>query len=150
MSKLWQLGRGDVRFVVNTHWHWDHSWGNEFFGREATVISHSEARKRLVSELLLDDGHILAEDGWPVITLDKSLTIHFNGEEVKILTLPKSGHTDGDVVVYFSVSKVLCVGDYFVVDKFPLIDLDSGGDIAGYFTNIDYQLQISFLYISAC
>lgn len=137
------LGGGDVRFVVSTHHHWDHSWGNEFHGPEgAVIIAHPELRSLLLQELLPDDsGRTLERGGLPVITTESSLVLHFNGEQVRLTAMPQGGHTGGDMVAYFTGSNVLCAGDYYFAGKYPIIDIEAGGSLEGYLGNADVLLE---------
>lgn len=137
LRALSNIHSGELRFVLNTHWHGDHTGGNALFSNQATVISHDNVRNRL----MVDQNNFFSstpaqpEAAWPVITFDHSLTIHFNNETVKVLHFP-SGHTDGDSVVYFTRSNVVHMGDLFFSGMFPFIDLDSGGNVINYTENI--------------
>ncbi len=126
------LGRGKLKFVLNTHWHGDHTGGNKIFGRQAPIVAHENVRKRL-----LEDGDSPApKEALPVITYKDGISIHFNGETIRVYHLP-AGHTDGDSVIYFTESNVLHMGDLFFSGRFPYIDLGSGGDVAGFLKNVD-------------
>ena len=130
------IGKGDVKFVLNTHWHGDHTGGNEVFGLHAPIIAHENVRKRL-----LEDGATPAPKvALPVITYADGVSVHFNGETIRVYHLP-TGHTDGDSVVYFTESNVMHMGDLFFSGRFPYIDLGSGGDVAGYVRNIGTVLE---------
>ena len=93
-----ELGGESPRFILDSHSHDDHVNGNPEFRREGTIISHVNARTRIVEEK--------PAEYWPVITFDQSLSIHLNGEEIRALHYA-SGHTDGDIVVYFVASNVI-------------------------------------------
>lgn len=127
---LTDLGGGKLHFLLNTHWHGDHTGGNEIFGKSTTIIAHENVRARLTTEQTSFGRTIPAKskDGWPVITLDKSLSIHFNGETIEVIHYPH-GHTDGDIVIFFSGSNVVHMGDDFFSGRFPYVDLDHGGDV---------------------
>jgi glyoxylase-like metal-dependent hydrolase (beta-lactamase superfamily II) len=134
-----------VRFVLNTHWHFDHSGGNAPFAAEATIIAHENARRRMrdgdPKEVA---GHPVlpaAPEALPVISFDRSLTVHLNGEDVRALHYPR-GHTDGDVVVHFTRSGVVHMGDDFVTLGFPFIDVASGGSLLGLIENLDAVLAV--------
>lgn len=138
-----ELSDGELRFVLNTHWHGDHTGGNIHFSKDATIIAHHNVRKRLMSK---QSNHFGAsppqpKKAWPVITFDHSLTIHFNDEDIQFIHFPK-GHTDGDGVVYFPTSKVAHLGDHFFVGRFPFVDLNSGGNVIGYTENIAKMLEL--------
>ncbi len=122
-----KIGKGKLAFVINTHWHGDHTGGNAEFGKEAPILAHTNVRKRLAEQ---QSGPAL-----PVITFDDSLSVHFNGEEVEVIHFP-AGHTDGDSVIFFKGSNVVHMGDQFFNGRFPFIDLDSGGTVDGYMNNV--------------
>ena len=111
-----------VRFVINTHYHGDHTGGNASFGGASTIIAHDNVRKRLMGTE--------TKAGLPVITFDHDVTVHVNGEDIRALHFP-SGHTDGDVIVFFPKSNVVHMGDDFVRYGFPYIDVKSGGSVQG-------------------
>jgi glyoxylase-like metal-dependent hydrolase (beta-lactamase superfamily II) len=106
-----------VRFVLNTHWHFDHTGGNLDLAKAgAILVAHDNVRKRLVEgnpNLLGNKIDPAPKEALPVITFGQSLTVHLNGEEVRALHYPK-GHTDGDSVIYFAKSNVVHMGDDFV------------------------------------
>lgn len=136
------INPGALRFVLNTHFHGDHTGGNVAFGREANIIAHTNVRKRLSTENRVPGNTAAAapKEALPVITFDDSLSIHFNGEEVRAVHLPH-GHTDGDLVIYFTKSNVIHLGDHFFRDRFPFVDLDSGGTVQGLTENIGKVLS---------
>lgn len=132
------LGKGKLKFVLNTHWHGDHTGGNAEFGREAPIIAHSNVRKRLATRQETR-GRVrepAPPEALPVITFDESLSLHFNGEEIKAVHYPH-GHTDGDTVIFFTGSNVVHMGDLFFADRFPFVDLDSGGDVEGLISAVE-------------
>ncbi|RPH69165.1 MAG: MBL fold metallo-hydrolase [Myxococcaceae bacterium] len=133
-------GDRPVRFVLNTHWHGDHTGGNEIFGETAPIIAQENVRKRLVTGGVLSNGRRFEpapEGALPIITFDRKLSVHVNDEEIRGLHLER-GHTDGDVVVYFTRSNVVHMGDQFVSGGFlPFVDFNSGGDLDGLIANID-------------
>ena len=136
------IGGGELKFVLNTHFHGDHTGGNQVFGPEAPIIAQTNVRKRLSSEQTRDGRTSPAapKEAWPVITFDQSVSVHFNGEEIKALHFPH-GHTDGDSVVFFKGSNVVHMGDDFFAGRFPFVDLDSGGDVEGLVRNIGEVLE---------
>jgi glyoxylase-like metal-dependent hydrolase (beta-lactamase superfamily II) len=137
-AALTKLNNGPLKFVLNTHWHGDHTGGNPFFGKEAAIIAHTNVRQRLMTEQRRGERITppLPKEGWPVITLESSLSIHFNGEEIKAVHFPR-GHTDGDCVIFFVNANVVHMGDDFFVGRFPFVDLNSGGDVEGLTKNIE-------------
>jgi len=136
---LKDLGDGKLKFVLNTHWHGDHTGGNVAFGPDAPIIAHDNVRRRLSteqkSEFFKRTTPASPNEALPVITFDKSLSVHFNGEEIKVIHFPH-GHTDGDSVIFFTNSNVVHLGDDFFVSRFPFVDLESGGDVEGLIKNI--------------
>lgn len=139
-AALKTLGQGKLRFILNTHWHNDHTGGNAAFGPEATIIAHDNVRKRLSTEQRLEffkqTVPASPKEALPVITFDQSLSVHFNGEEIRALHLPQ-GHTDGDSIIFFTSSNVVHLGDDFFSGSFPFVDLDSGGSVEGLTKNIE-------------
>lgn len=124
-----------VRFVLNTHWHGDHTGGNKALAVEATIVAHENVRKRLESGApprQPDDEATppAPPEALPVVTFNDKLSLHVNGEEVRALHQP-SGHTDGDTVIYFTKSNVVHMGDDFVTYGFPYVDVPSGGSVKG-------------------
>lgn len=126
------LGEGKLKFVINTHWHGDHTGGNPVFGVDSTIIAHTNVRKRLSSTNTVMNQTVepAPKVALPVITFDESLSVHFNGEEIKAIHYP-NGHTDGDGVIYFTGANVVHMGDDFVTYGFPFVDLNSGGSVEG-------------------
>ncbi|HKQ77011.1 MAG TPA: MBL fold metallo-hydrolase [Blastocatellia bacterium] len=137
-AALKELGQGKLKFVINTHWHGDHTGGNALFGVDSTIVAHANVRKRLGSESVNRAGQKLPpapKEALPLITFDESLSVHFNGEEIKAVHYP-NGHTDGDGVIFFTQSNVVHMGDDFFAGKFPFVDLSSGGSVEGLARNI--------------
>jgi cyclase len=130
-----------VRFVINTHYHGDHTHGNKVFGQKSTVIAHDNARKRIAADAQFDGkpGTKAPPHALPVITFDHQLSLHLNGEEVRGLHVPSS-HTDGDTVVFFTKSNVVHMGDDFFNGWYPFIDLEGGGSVKGYIAAVEKVL----------
>ncbi len=137
-AALKELGGGRLKFILNTHYHGDHTGGNRVFGPEVPIIAQTNVRKRLMAERRRSGQTAPAtpQAAWPVITFDDSLSVHFNGEEIKVLHFPH-GHTDGDSVIFFTGSNVVHMGDDFFAGRFPFVDLDAGGDVEGLVENIE-------------
>src|SRR5712664_132406 len=139
-AALKNLGITDkpVRFVINTHYHGDHTGGNVPFNNAgSTLIAQDNVRKRLESGGIAGNGgSIRMEDkpapkaALPIITFDHDVTVHLNGEDIRALHFP-SGHTDGDSIIFFLKNNVGHMGDDFVRYGFPFIDVASGGSVQG-------------------
>jgi cyclase len=127
-----------VRFVINTHYHGDHSDGNAVFGQRSTIIAHDNTRKRLITGA--KDQPPVPAVALPVITFEDKLTLHLNGEDIRAIHFP-SGHTDTDVVIFFTQSNVVHMGDDFFNGMFPFIDSDGGGSVKGLITNVTKLLE---------
>ncbi len=121
-----------VRFVINTHWHFDHTGGNPYFAKQGTIIAQENVRERLESggTLLGTEVKPAAREDLPIVTFNDRLTVHLNGEDIRAIHFPH-GHTDGDSVIFFTQSHVVHMGDDFVTYGFPFIDLESGGSARG-------------------
>lgn len=128
LAALKELNPNKPRYILNTHHHGDHTGGNPQFGRDGEIIAHANVRKRLLASKL-------EKAGLPVVTFEDSLSVHFNGEEVKIVHVPPA-HTDGDSVVYFTGANVIHFGDTFFSGRFPNIDLGGGGSVRGYIKGV--------------
>jgi glyoxylase-like metal-dependent hydrolase (beta-lactamase superfamily II) len=138
-AALKTLGAGKLKFVLNTHYHGDHTGGNVAFGPEALIIAQTNVRKRLSEEQKSKFFNRTTppspKEALPVITFDQSVSVFFNGEEIKVTHFPH-GHTDGDSVIFFTGSNVVHLGDDFFNGKFPVVDLEAGGDVAGLIKNL--------------
>ena len=130
---LTDLGDPDPRFLINTHFHDDHTNGNPEFGRDSVIIAHENVRTRL-----RDAG--MAPEGLPQLTFEDRMTLNFNGEHIELVHYPR-GHTDGDIVIYFMDANVVHMGDLFFHDRFPFIDLGAGGDVQGHMDNVTAALE---------
>jgi cyclase len=127
-----------VRFILNTHYHGDHTGGNEHFGKSAPIVAHENVRKRLaIATSRLGTTTPAAPAGaLPVLTFNDSVTIHLNGEDVRAIHMPH-GHTDGDAVIWFTKSNVVHMGDNFFNPNFPFVDRENGGSVRGLIANLD-------------
>ncbi|HEV7506632.1 MAG TPA: MBL fold metallo-hydrolase [Thermoanaerobaculia bacterium] len=126
------INPGKLRFVLNTHFHGDHTGSNPVFGVDSTIIAHENVRKRLESgsTVMGNKTEPMAAAGLPVITYADAVSVHFNGEEIKAMHVPHS-HTDGDSIIFFTKSNVVHMGDDFFNGLFPFVDTDSGGSVQG-------------------
>src|SRR5208283_1100091 len=132
-----------VRFIINTHYHPDHTGGNAYFQKQAPIIAHDNVRKRLEAGGPAGNGGSIQmefkpqpKDALPIITFDHDVTVHLNGEDIRALYFP-AGHTDGDSIIFFPKSNVVHMGDDFVTYGFPFIDVDSGGSIDGMISGVE-------------
>ncbi len=134
---LKDLGSAMPRFIFNTHWHGDHTEGNQFFGKDSIIVAHKNVRQRLsqVNTVFGQKTVPYPEFALPMLTYTESMSIHFGGEEVKAVYYP-NGHTDGDSVIFFVKSNVVHLGDDFFVGRFPFVDLENGGSVQGLINNI--------------
>jgi glyoxylase-like metal-dependent hydrolase (beta-lactamase superfamily II) len=136
---LRKLGEGKLKFVLNTHYHGDHTGGNIVFGPDAPIIAQTNVRKRLSEEQKSKFFNRTTppspKEALPVITFDQSVSVFFNGEEIKVIHFPH-GHTDGDSVIFFTGSNVVHMGDDFFAGRFPVVDLEAGGDVEGMTKNV--------------
>jgi len=139
-AALKNLGITDkpVRFVINTHYHGDHTGGNAPFANSgSTIIAQDNVRKRLETGGAAGNGGSVKMEvppapkaALPVITFEHDVTVHLNGEDIRALHFP-AGHTDGDAVIFFPKNNVVHMGDDFVRYGFPFIDVTSGGSVQG-------------------
>ncbi len=136
-----------VRFVLNTHWHGDHTGGNENFGRAgALLVAHDNVRARMGSEQFIEFMRMKAPPSpaaaLPVVTFSGAMTFHLNGEEIRVIHVPRA-HTDGDAIVHFVKSDVIHMGDTFFNAMYPFIDASSGGTVDGTIAAVEKALGIA-------
>ena len=133
-----------LRFVLNTHFHGDHTGGNVEFGREATIIAHENVRKRLQEGTSVLGGEVkpAAREALPVITFNDRTTVHLNGEDIRAIHFP-NGHTDGDSVIFFPKAGVVHMGDDFVTYGFPFVDVHNGGSVSGMIAGCEKVLAMT-------
>jgi len=134
-----------ITYLVNTHHHGDHVGGNENYNIEgATIIAQHNVRKRMAAPQTKRDGSP-AEDkpiaALPTITFSEGLNVHINGEAVQVTHI-HNAHTDGDSFIYFPEANVLHMGDCLFNERFPYIDMKSGGTIKGYLQAVEKALSI--------
>ena len=135
VAAIRKLSNKEIRFLINTHIHGDHTGGNENFGEMGTLIfSHDTVRGRLKGGLInLRTGQRTEgkpRGALPLITFKDTVTFHLNGEEVQVLKVPNA-HTDGDCIVHFKGSNVIHMGDVFRTTSYPFIDKAHGGTFKG-------------------
>ncbi len=135
-----------VRYILNTHWHGDHSGGNATFGGQGIVIvAHDNVRTRMSAEhfnaFFKSTTPPSPAEALPVITFSDRMTFHFNDDTIRVIHIP-GAHTDGDAMFYFEKADVLHAGDVFVLYGYPFIDLSSGGSTAGMIAGLDQILGV--------
>jgi cyclase len=139
------LDADPIRFVINTHWHGDHTGGNENVARTgAVIIAHHNVRRRMTMEQLVR-GNIVQPSpagALPVVTFAEGVTFHLNGDDLRVVHVANA-HTDGDALVHFTRANVLHMGDVFWNGMLPFIDLDSGGSIDGMIAAVHQALDIA-------
>ena len=141
-----EIDSGPIRFVLNTHWHYDHAEGNEPLGRSGAVImAHSKTRERMMAEQYHPsfDRRIPAypETALPVVTFADSITLHFNNDEIQIFHLERA-HSDADLAFYFRKANVIHLGDLYFVGGYPFIDVPHEGSIDGLSPALDKVLGL--------
>jgi glyoxylase-like metal-dependent hydrolase (beta-lactamase superfamily II) len=136
-----------VRFVLNTHWHGDHTGGNEHLGEAgAVVVAHDNVRQRLSTDQFIAhfDMHVPASPpgALPVVTFAAGVTLHLNGDALEVEHLP-AAHTDGDAVVRWRTADVIHAGDLYFNGIYPLVDLSSGGSVDGLVAGVERLLELA-------
>lgn len=122
-----------VEFVLNTHYHGDHTGGNEPFGESgAHIVAHENVRERLAAAAAETP-----EDALPVITFSENVCFFWNGDEIRVKH-KGAAHTDGDAIIRFMNANVVHLGDVMFAGRYPYIDLDGGGDLDGYIATLEY------------
>lgn len=138
-------GENKLTYVINTHWHGDHTQGNLYFGHHAKIVAHDNVRERLLTSQevklfkMVSDPY--PEHALPSITYQKELTLHINGEKVSVKHLP-GGHTDGDSVVFFNKANVVHMGDLYFNGFFPFVDVQNGGSVKKMAANVSRVLDM--------
>lgn len=138
-----------VQFVMNTHFHFDHTGGNEALGQEgAIIVAHDNVRRRLSAEQVISFAGSSARQAaspkvaLPVITVPGAISFHINGEEVQAFHVP-AAHTDGDLIVHFKGGDIVHMGDVFFNGSYPFIDIGSGGSPLGMVAAFDRVLALA-------
>lgn len=147
LAAIHKLAGGPPRFVVDTHWHEDHTGGNESLGAAgALLLAHDAVRTRMSSEQFIEAfGRKTPPSppgALPVLTYSESITFHWNGDEIHAFHVPNA-HTDGDTIVHFRRADVLHMGDVFFTGSYPFIDIWSGGSLEGMIRAVEKALPLA-------
>ena len=131
---------GLPRFVINTHWHFDHVGGNAYWGeRGAVILAHTNVYQRMSTRQEMKVFERVVEpspaSALPIVTYGDALALHFNGDQLEVQHYPR-GHTDGDSIVFFIEENVVHMGDHYFKDRFPFVDIGSGGNVKQYTANV--------------
>jgi glyoxylase-like metal-dependent hydrolase (beta-lactamase superfamily II) len=145
LAAIRTLDPDPIRFVINTHWHGDHTGGNENVGRTgAVIVAHDNVRRRMSMEQVVRGDRVAPSPtgALPVVTFSEGVTFHLNGDDIRVAHV-EHAHTDGDALVYWTRANVLHMGDTFFNGLLPFIDLDSGGSIDGAIVAAETGLAIA-------
>ena len=148
LATVESVNPGPVRFVINTHWHGDHTGGNENLGeRGAIIVAHDNVRERLSTDQFMArfDRTVPAAPAaaLPVVTFAEGLTFHLNGDRIDVVHVPR-GHTDGDAVIFWRGANVVHMGDlFFHRFSFPFVDTGSGGSLAGLIAGLERVIAVT-------
>lgn len=141
-----------IEYIVNTHFHFDHTNGNKYFGnKNVTIVAHKNVANRLATDQYISstkgfNGTIYqratSKPGLPTITFTDSLQIHDDDETITLIHF-KGAHTDGDAIIHFKNADIYCTGDIFITYGIPFIDEDNGGDIYETLNTIEQLISVS-------
>ena len=147
IAAIKSVGGDHPKFLINTHYHGDHTGGNEKLGTGGTLIfSHHNVRERLSTGSFLAAFNMkhapLAKEGLPVVTFSEDISFHFNGDTIRAIHVPHA-HTDGDSFIYFEKANVIHAGDFFFNGFYPFIDVNHGGSLAGMIQAVEKVLSLA-------
>ncbi len=142
-----EISPNPIKFVINTHWHGDHTGGNINFAADGSIlIAQDNVRKRMstdqFNELFRRTTPASPKEALPNITFSQNMQFYLNGEEVSVMHLGRA-HTDGDAIVHFKTSNIIHMGDNYFAGNYPFIDLSSGGSVKGVINTFDRVLEMS-------
>jgi glyoxylase-like metal-dependent hydrolase (beta-lactamase superfamily II) len=141
------VGGDYPKFLINTHYHGDHTGGNENLGQGGTLIfSHDNVRERLSTGSFIKAFNMkmagISREGLPVVTFSEDISFHLNGDSVRAIHVPNA-HTDGDSFIYFKGANVIHAGDFFFNGIYPFIDVNHGGSLKGMIIAVDKVLSMA-------
>lgn len=142
-----KLSEKSVRYVLNTHWHFDHTGGNQHYGSQGkTIIAHDNTYHRMSSDQKIEafnlDVPAAPKEALPVVTFNDSATVHFNDQTIKLVHSPNA-HTDTDAFVHFEEANVIHSGDVYISNSYLFIDTSSGGTLEGIISAIEKLIRMS-------
>ena len=147
LQAIRKISNQPIRFVINTHYHGDHTGGNETIGGAgAVIIAHDNIRKRMTTEQVSTFRQSTtppyAEEALPLVTFNDRMSLHLNGETATAYYVA-NGHTDGDSIIHFPASNVIHMGDMYFNNLYPYVDLEAGGSIQGMVVAADLALSMA-------
>ncbi len=147
LAAVKEISDEHVRFVINTHWHGDHTGGNETLGKGGSlIVAHDNVRKRLSVDNYIEvfdmKSTAAPKVALPIVTYDGHTVFHINGEAVRVEHV-KNAHTDGDSIIHFENANVIHAGDVYFNGFYPFIDSSTGGSLAGVIDAADRVLALS-------
>lgn len=148
LAEVKKLSANPSATLINTHWHYDHAGGNEVFAKAgARIVAHANCRQRLSTDQVIEfmdnmKSPAVAKIALPTTTVSSELTLHANGEEIRLTSVP-AAHTDGDLLVFFAKANVLHMGDLYFNGFYPFIDYSSGGWIGGMVAAAEKALSLT-------
>lgn len=143
LESIAKLSKKPIQFLINTHFHGDHTGGNANIAKTgAVIVSHENVRTRLENLRQNESKGKIDKKTLPMITFKEDMTFHYNGEDIYAFHIHNS-HTDGDVLVYFTNSNVLHTGDTYLNAAYPYLDLENGGSLKGYMDGLNKIMMVA-------
>ena len=147
VAAIKSVGGDYPKFLINTHYHGDHTGGNEKLGQKGTLIfSHDNVRERLKTGSFIEAFNMkragISKEGLPVVTFSEDISFHLNNDTIRAIHVPNA-HTDGDCFIYFKEANVIHAGDFFFNGFYPFIDVSHGGSLKGMIKAVDKVLSMT-------